>query len=66
MLHEPEWPVQVTKDLSDDRFDYDEGGIDPALLAVAKEKALQQLEDFGVNEIVPKEQTNGKYVLPSW
>ncbi len=64
MLHEPEWPANATKDLSDDHFDYEEGGIDPTLLAEAKEKALQQLEDFGVYEIVPREQTNGKYVLP--
>ncbi len=41
------------------------GGIDPALLAEANEEALQQLEDFGVYEIVPKEQTLGKYSLPS-
>ena len=65
MLHEPEWPVQVTKDLSDDHFDYEEGGIYPTLLAEAKEKALQQLEDFGVYEIVPKEQTKGTYISPS-
>ena len=26
VLHEPEWPVQVTKALSDDHFDYEEGG----------------------------------------
>ena len=60
MLHEPEWPVQVTKDVSDDHFKYEEGGIDPALLAEAKEKALQQLEDFGVHEVVPKKQIRGK------
>ena len=65
VLHEPEWPVQVTKDLSDDHFDYEEGGIDPALLAEAKERTLLQLEDFGVCEIVPKEQTKGKHILPS-
>ena len=53
VLHETEWPAQVLKDLSDDHFDYEEGGIDPVLLAEAKEKALQQLEDFGVYEVVP-------------
>ncbi len=59
VLHAPEWPVLVTKDLSDDHFDYWEGGIDPALLAETREEALQQLGDFGVYEIVPKEQTGG-------
>ncbi len=49
----------ATKDLSDDHFDYEEGGIDPALLAEATERVLQQLEDFGVYEIVPEEQTEG-------
>ncbi len=49
--------MDVLKYLSDDHFDYEDGGIDPALLAEAKEKALQQLEDFGVYEVVPKEQT---------
>ena len=61
VLHEPEWPVQAPKDLSDDHFDYEEGGIDPALLAEAREKALQQLEELGVYEIVPKEQNIGRY-----
>ena len=57
--------MQAPKDLSDDHFDYEEGGIDPTLLAEAKEKALQQLEEFDAYEIVPKEQTIGKYILPS-
>ncbi len=43
MLHEPEWPEHATKDLSGDHFDYEEGGIDPALLAEAQERALLQL-----------------------
>ena len=59
VLHEPEWPVQAPKDLSDVHFDYEEGGVDPTLLAEAKEKALQQLEEFGVYEIAPKESTLG-------
>ena len=29
VLHEPEWPEHATKDLSDDHFDYEEGGIEP-------------------------------------
>ena len=53
VLHEPVWPEHATKDLSDDHFDYEEGGIDPTLLAEAKERALLQLENFGVYEIVP-------------
>ena len=65
VLHEPEWPAHATKDLSLYHFDYEEGGIDPTMLAEAKEKAVEQLEDFGVYEIVPKEQTIGKYILPS-
>ena len=65
VLHEPVWPEHATKDLSDDHFDYEEGGIDPTLLAEAKERALLQLENFGVYEIVPKEQTKGKHILPS-
>ncbi len=56
-MHEPGWPEHATKDLSDDHFEYEEGGVDPTLLAEAKERALLQLEDFGVYEIVPKEQT---------
>ncbi len=40
VLHEPEWPANATKDLSDDHFDYEEGGIDPTLLAEPKETAL--------------------------
>ena len=59
VLYEAERPVQEPNDLSDDHFDYEEGGIDPALLAEAKEKALQQLEEFGVYEIAPKESTLG-------
>ena len=35
------------------------------MLAEAKEKELQQLEDFGEYEIVQKEQTIGKHILPS-
>ncbi len=65
VLHEPEWLVQAPKDLCDDHFDYEEGGIYPAMLAEATEKALQQLEELGVYEIVPKEQTLGRYIISS-
>ncbi len=65
VLYEPEWPEHATKDLSDDRFDCEEGGIDPTMLAEAREKAVQQLEDVGVYEIVPKVQTRRKHSLPS-
>ena len=57
-----EWPENATRDLGDDHFDDEEDGVDPALLAEAKERAVQHLEEFGVYEIVPREQTKGKYV----
>ncbi len=65
ILHEPEWPEHATKGLSDDRLDYEEGGIDTTLLAEATDRVLLQLEDFGVYEIVPGEQTEGKFIFPS-
>jgi hypothetical protein len=61
-----EWPENATRDLSDDHFDDEEDGIDPALLADAKEKALQHLEEFGAYEIVPREQTKVTYVPSGW